>query len=260
MVDYFFHADKTASLLPPSPATDVSTTYTVDPANPILTVGGNNLPPGIGGSIPCGPMDQSEQDKRSDVLTFQTEAFTSDFAMTGSIYATLFVSSDAIDTDFMVKISDVYPTGEAILIQDNALRMRWREGGITPVYMTKDEVYKVEMNLWNTSWVVAPGHSLRVSVSSSNNPRFSVNPHNGLLLKDPAYPGQNITARNTLYHSAKYPSKISLPMVNKLLQLPKVHSVVKEVQTAYPHVTDSMFNKFMNGLTSRMMTSKKSKK
>jgi hypothetical protein len=89
----------------------------------------------------------------------------------------------------MVKISDVYPTGEARLLQDNAVRMRWREGGLEPVNMKKGEVYKVELSLWNTSYVVAPGHNLRFVVSSSNFPRFSVNPNNGLLLADENYPG-----------------------------------------------------------------------
>ena len=60
--------------------------------------------------------------------------------------------------------------------------MRWREGGQEPVLMKKDEVYKVEFDLWNTSYVVAPGHALRFSISSSNYPRFSVNPNNGKLL------------------------------------------------------------------------------
>ena len=162
--------------------------------------------------------------------------------MTGPLFATLYVSSDAVDTDFMVRISDVYPTGEVRLLQDNAIRMRWRENTLTPVYMSKGRVYKVELNLWNTSYVVAPGHALRFSVSSSNWPRFSVNPNNGVILNDPNYPGQNITAQNSLYHSLKYPSKVTLPVVNKRLQLPNVH-VVKEVQTAYPQITDELITK-----------------
>merc|ERR1712000_174159 len=117
--------------------------------------------------------------------------------MGGPLFATLFVTSDAVDTDFMVKVSDLYPTGEAILIQDSAVRMRWREGTLSPVYMTKGEVYEVTLSLWNTSWAVAPGHALRISIQSSNNPRFSVNPQNGLLLNDPAYPGENITSRGS---------------------------------------------------------------
>lgn len=101
-------------------------------------------------------------------------------------------------------------------------------------------------NLWNTSWIIPAGHALRVSVQSSNNPRFSVNPHNGLLLIDPLYPGDNITATNTLHHSSQYPSRVTLPVVNKR-QIPEVH-VLKEVQEAYPEITEEMARKFSNGL------------
>jgi len=250
MVDFYLHADKSASVTRPGFSETTSTSYTVDPSDPVLTVGGNNLPPDIGGSIHCGPMDQSEVDKRSDVLVFDTEPMDSELVITGPLFATLYVSSDAVDTDFMVKVSDLYPTGEAILLQDNAFRMRWREGGETPVYMKKDKVYEVNMNIWNTSWVIAPGHALRFSVQSSNNPRFSVNPQNGLLLKDPAYPGENITAVNTLYHSVRYPSRVTLPIVAKH-QLPKVN-ILKEIQTAYPDLTDSVIGKFGEKLLARM--------
>eukprot|EP00604_Paraphysomonas_vestita_P002549 CAMPEP_0174818130 /NCGR_PEP_ID=MMETSP1107-20130205/756_1 /TAXON_ID=36770 /ORGANISM="Paraphysomonas vestita, Strain GFlagA" /LENGTH=568 /DNA_ID=CAMNT_0016029579 /DNA_START=107 /DNA_END=1813 /DNA_ORIENTATION=- len=247
MTNYYFHSDGTLSTSRPSTSEKVDhTSYKVDPANPVVTVGGNNLPPDIGGSINCGPMDQSEVDKRDDVLLFQTPPLSSDLPLTGGLYATLYVSSDVIDTDFMVKISDLYPTGEAILIQDNAIRMRWREGGLKPVYMKEGVVYEVTINLWNTSWIIPAGHSLRVSVQSSNNPRFSVNPHNGLLLNDPLYPGENIVATNTLYHSFKYPSHITLPVVNKR-QIPEIH-LLKEVQEVYPEITTEMAKKFSDGL------------
>jgi predicted acyl esterase len=255
MVDFYLHADKTATRsVPTNIHDDISTSYTVDPVNPIPTVGGNNLPPDIGGSIHCGPDNQAEVDARDDVLVFETEPMEHSFAITGPLFATLYVSSDAIDTDFMVKVSDSYPTGEAILIQDNAFRMRWRENGLTPVYMEKDNVYKIVMNIWNTSWVIAPGHKLRFSIQSSNYPRFSVNPHNGLLLKDSNYPGENITAINSLYHSFKYPSHISIPHV-EMSQLPEVH-VLKEVQMAYPDLTEDMLQKFEIGLQKRMRSGK----
>ena len=103
MTNYYFHSDGTLSTTRPSTSESIDhTSYKVDPANPILTVGGNNLPPDIGGSIHCGPMDQSEVDKREDVLLFETPVLTSDLPLTGGLYATLYVSSDAIDTDFMV--------------------------------------------------------------------------------------------------------------------------------------------------------------
>jgi putative CocE/NonD family hydrolase len=127
MTQYYLHADHTLSTKLPSDEGTKSTSYKHDPADPVPTLGGNNLPDSIGGTIPCGPLDQSTADARSDVLTFQTEFFTEELPLSGGLFATVYVSSDAIDTDFMVKISDVYPTGEARILQDNAVRMRWRE-------------------------------------------------------------------------------------------------------------------------------------
>ena len=113
------------------------------------------------------------------------------------------------------------------------------------------QVYEVEIMLWNTSYVVAPGHALRFSVSSSNFPRFSVNPNNGLLLADPIYPGDNITAVNTLYHSPKYPSRVKLPIVDKS-QLPMVH-VLKEMQESYPELlNDSNLKKYNTYLQQKL--------
>lgn len=230
---FYFHGDRSASTNKPEKESELpeSTTYTFDPSNPQPTQGGNNL----WSDAPCGPLDQAELDTRADVITFQTPVFTEELPLTGAINGHLFVSSDAIDTDFMVRMSDVYPTGEARLIQDSAVRMRWRNGGLTPQYLVKGAVYPASISLWNTSYVVAPGHSLRFSISSSNYPRFSINANNGLLLADPAYPGQNITAVNSIYHSAAYPSYMELPVVHKH-QLPQTHGIEGMFKAAYPQV------------------------
>lgn len=237
-VDYFMHAGGALTKSFASSSEAENSTYTYDPANPVPTMGGSNLPPDIGGTIECGPLDQAEIDKRSDVLVFNTEVLTDELPITGAIFATLFVGSDAVDTDFMVRLSDVYPTGEARIIQDNGFRMRWRNSGtvcVMPVEMAAGKIYEIELSLANTSYIVAPGHALRVAVTSSNYPRFSVNPNNGLLLADPAYPGDNVTAHNVLYHSTRHRSRITLPIVNRF-ELPEVR-ILKEVQTAYPHLT-----------------------
>jgi putative CocE/NonD family hydrolase len=232
---FYLHPDGSSNNEPVSSDSSeaVSTTYTYDPSNPIMGLGGNNLSP-----LPCGPLDQrASEDGRTDVLMFHTEPQPDNEALylTGPIWAQLYVSTDAIDTDFTVKISDVFPTGEVRLLIDSAFRMRWREGGVEPVYTEIGEIYKIDVNLWNTSYALAPGHKFRFSISSSNYPRFSVNPNNGILLKDTNYPGQNITAQNTLYHSNKYQSKVILPVVNKS-QLPQVHDIKEEILAAYPQL------------------------
>jgi putative CocE/NonD family hydrolase len=138
-------------------------------------------------------------------------------------------------------MSDVYPTGEVRLIQDSAVRMRWREGGLEPVMMEKDTVYKVTASLWNTSYVIAPGHKLRLVVTSSNSPRFSVNPNNGYLLSS-ADPGPFVTANNVLYHSAQYPSHFTLPVVS-MKQVPELQDVKGIWNKAYPHIDADSFLK-----------------
>ena len=258
--EYFLSGDGTASTKGPATDSTDSSTYKFDPTNPVPTMGGNNLPPNLGGSIPCGPLDQSEIDIRDDVLTFTVAAQTDELVMTGPINAELYVSSDMVDTDFMVRVSDVYndEAGTVRLLQDNAVRMRWREAGQTPKYMVAGEVYKIQMSLWNTSYVVAPGHSLRFAVQSSNFPRFSVNNNNGILLADPAYPGPVNVARNTIYHSAQYPSKVILPILPgpKKLSIPEVH-MLKETKKRYPEITDEIMAKVEKWVTKRSQMNKK---
>lgn len=253
-VPYYLSGDGTASTVLPSDSAPPSTTYKFDPADPIPTLGGNNLPASIGGSIPCGPLDQQSIDGRTDMVVFDApKAGPEEIVMTGPVSAELYVSSDAVDTDFMVRVSDVYndEAGTVRLLQDNAVRMRWRKSvpeGVypqTPQYLSQNpaDVYHVGIDLWNTSYVVPQGHNLRFVVQSSNNPRFSVNPNNGLLLNDPAYPGQNVIAQNTIHHSAQYPSNIKLPIVTGgKAAMPNVN-VVHLIKEAYPHITDALVSK-----------------
>jgi predicted acyl esterase len=233
MTKYYLHGDGSVSTAAPSASDGLaeSTSYVSDPLNPIGTNGGNNL----WSDAPCGPLDQAEIDTRADVIVFQTPVFEEELALTGAINGHLYVSSDAIDTDIMVRVSDVYPTGEARLIQDSAARMRWREGGLEPVYMQAGQVYPASISLWNTSYVVAPGHALRFSLSSSNFPRFSVNYNNGVLLADPASPGEPVTATNVIYHSETYPTYIELPVIDKSV-LPQINNIKGEFQKAYPTI------------------------
>lgn len=250
MTPYYLHGDGTAGLEPPETDATPSTSFVYDPTDVIATQGGNNL----FSDAPCGPLDQQEIDRRADVLVFETPKASEPLYLTGALNAHLHLSSDAIDTDFMVRISDVYPSGEARLIQDSAVRMRWRNGGTVPQYMEAGQVYPTYVSLWNTSYVVAPGHSLRFALSSSNYPRFSINRNNGALLADEDnYPGDNITAVNTVHHSNTYPSYIELPVVSKR-DLPVLHDLKAEFEMSYPNMDydfvvthgAEMLDKFMN--------------
>lgn len=190
-----------------------------DPTNPAPTHGGNNL------EIKCGPLDQSEIEKRPDVLVFTTDVLDLPLAITGNITADIWVSSaDVNDTDWTVKLSDVYPDGTSHIIQDGIVRMRWRKSGITPTPILPNVIEKVNVSLWASSHVFNKGHRLRVSVSSSNYPRFTFNPNNGLPM---TANGTLYNATNTLHHNSIYPSHITLPLV-KMEQLPR-HNVLDSV-------------------------------
>lgn len=83
----------------------------------------------------CGPYDQSSLETRTDILLFTSDVLAAPFAITGRLIAELFVSSNCTDTDFTVKLTDVYPDGRSMLIQDGVVRMRRRESLSTITYV-----------------------------------------------------------------------------------------------------------------------------
>lgn len=193
-----------------------SETFVYDPANPVQSLGGNNL------MLACGPEDQRPAEERDDVMVFTGANLTEPVAVTGPLTALLYVSSNATDTDFTVKLTDVYPDGTSRLIQDGIVRMRWRKGtrfSSNPLPpLVEGEVYEAEVSLWNTSYVFNAGHQIRVSISSSNYDRFEPNPNTGRLLAEPQLPP--VPAKNTIHFGGKYDSRFLLPVV-PLSALPK---------------------------------------
>jgi putative CocE/NonD family hydrolase len=122
------------------------------------------------------------------------------------------LSSDVKDTDVTIKLIDVHPDGSAYNLDETIQRVRYREGYEKEVFMEKGTVYKVALTPMSTSNYFKKGHRIRIEVSSSNFPRFARNLNTGGNNYDEK---DAITARNSIHHSAKYPSHIKLPMVNK---------------------------------------------
>jgi hypothetical protein len=179
-------------------------TYTYDPSNPVPTIGGQNL------EIPGGPYDQTSIESRSDVLIFTSEELEEPYEATGPIKAKLYVSSDCPDTDFTVKLTDVYPDGRSMLITDGILRMRNRNGVDHWEFMQNGEICEVEIDLWSTSYIWNAGHRIRIAISSSNYPRFLSNPNTKDSINDNTT--YNI-ANNTIYLDSEHPSCIILPEI-----------------------------------------------
>ncbi len=188
-----------------------STSYTYDPSDATPAIGGNNLLR----PLQCGPLDQRPTEARDDVAVFTSAPLAEAVAATGPLDADLFVSTGAgvNDTDFALKLTCVAPDGTSQLIQDGIQRMRWRVSPSQKVAkpMVPGEVYKIRVSLWNTSFVFPKGHRIRVVVSSANAPRFQANPNTGLPLDQDV--ARVKVARNTVHHSAKYPSAVKLPVV-----------------------------------------------
>lgn len=199
---FYFHAGGTLDTKKPSEGHDRKT-YTYDPKNPVPTIGGREL------YVPLGPMDQRRVEKRPDVLLFSSEELKEPLEVTGRITATLFVSSDCPDTDFTVKLCDVYPDGRSMLVTDGILRARYHKSFEKESFLEPGQVYEMNVDLWSTSLVFNKGHRLRVAVSSSNSPRFEANPNTGKPFRADK---ETRVAKNTLHLSLQYPSRIVLPV------------------------------------------------
>jgi hypothetical protein len=147
---------------------------------------------------------------RHDVLVFTTDLLEKGVNVTGPLEVVLYVSSSAKDTDFTAKLIDVYPDGRAFNVQEGALRMRYREGYSKNVRMKPDEVVEARLDLHATANYFGPGHRIRVEVSSSNFPRWDRNLNTGGNNFDET---EWVIAKNSLYHSAEYPSHLLLPII-----------------------------------------------
>jgi uncharacterized protein len=201
---FYFHQDGTLAR-GKAPEGRGSKTYTYDPKNPVPNIGGQEL------GVPLGPMDQRRAEARPDVLLFTTAVLDEPVEVTGRLTAKLFVSSDCPDTDFTVKLSDVYPDGRSMLVTDGILRARYRKSFEEEAFLEPGGVYELTVDLWSTSLVFNTGHRIRVAVSSSNSPRFEANPNTGRPFRADQ---ETRVAKNTLHLSATHPSRVVLPVAN----------------------------------------------
>ena len=230
---YYFHADGTLSAQPPAP-TEGATTYTYDPRHPVPTIGGSFT--SQRGLVAAGGWDQREKEfkgdadkgylgsaapylplkARDDVVVFQTAPLDRDMEVTGPIEIALYASSTAVDTDFTAKLVDVYPpsrdypSGYDLNITDGIIRARYRNSPEKQEMMKPGESYRFRIEPFPTANVFKKGHRIRIDISSSNFPRFDVNPNSGEPL------GRNrrmVTADNSILHDAAHASHVVLPLL-----------------------------------------------
>ncbi|MBI4473972.1 MAG: CocE/NonD family hydrolase [Acidobacteria bacterium] len=223
-VKYYFKGDGSLDTGMPI-AGSSPTTYRYDPHNPVPTIGG-----AFSGALRRGAFDQRERENgfpgskppylplkaRPDVVVFQTEPLKEDVEVIGPIKVVLYASSTAVDTDFTAKLLDVYtpskdfPNGFDMNLTDGIIRARYRNSPLRQELMKPGEVYQFVIEAFPTANVFKKGHRIRIDISSSNFPRFDVNPNTGEPL------GQHrrmITADNSIHHDAVRPSHVVLPIV-----------------------------------------------
>lgn len=145
-----------------------------------------------------------------DVLIFATEPLRQPLEVTGRIRVHLWVSSSAKDTDFTAKLTDVYPDGRSMLVADGIIRARYRNSFGKAELLKPGKPYQLDIDLWSTSIVFDKGHRIRLAISSSNSPRFDVNPNTGEL---PFQAKTKQKASNTIYCDANHASALYLPTV-----------------------------------------------
>jgi uncharacterized protein len=212
---YFLHSGSGANtrtgdgtLSTAQPENERADKFTYDPANPAPTRGGGLCCDND--HLPSGAFDQGTVEERQDVLVYTSPAFTSDFEVTGPIAIELYVSSSAVDTDFTAKLVDVWSTGFAQNLTDGILRSRYRNSHAVPELLKPGEIYKIRIDMWNTSNVFLAGHKLRVDISSSNFPRFDRNLNTG---ENAGRSSNMLKAENMVYHDAQHASALILPVV-----------------------------------------------
>ena len=210
-------------LTPESPtAQTASTSFEFDPKNPVPTIGGCIVGSMAGAWNQWGgnhiwnwqtPLPLSV---RNDIVVFMTPPLSEDTTIVGPIRVKLWASSSAVDTDFTAKLLDVYPSssdfpaGFDLIMGDGIVRARYRPSNMQDELLTPGKIYEFDVKLDPCSNVFKKGHRIRVDISSSNFPRFDVNPNSG---ESPNDYRRMITAVNTIHHDSAHPSHIVLPLI-----------------------------------------------
>ncbi len=213
-VNYYLHFE--GSLTTDAPGKEPVDTYTYDPADPAPTRGGNHsigpYNPGLYELVQPGPMDQRSVEQRDDILVYTSDPLDRDIEVTGSVLTKLFAATSACDTDFVARLTDVYPDGRSICITEGVIRARWRESvWDAPKLIEPNAVYEYAIDLQVTSNVFRKGHRIRLAITSSNFPLWDRNLNTG---GNPATETEMVIAKQKICHDADHPSHIILPIID----------------------------------------------
>ncbi len=197
--------DGSLSLAAPS-TNEAADNYVYAPADPVPTRGGTTL------GLPPGVFDQTEIERRKDVLVYTGEPLAEPLEITGPVSMKLFAASSAPDTDFMAKLIDVRPDGYAHNLVEGVVRARFRDSLSDPSPITPGKTYEYGIDMWATSHVFKRGHRVRLEITSSNFPRYDRNPNTG---NDFAVNTELRTAHQTIFHAPGSASHLVLPVIRR---------------------------------------------
>ena len=187
--------------------------FSYDPNNPVPSVGAHDC---CGIPLSSGPVDQRPVEARNDVLVYTSDVLKESVAIAGPVRMKLHAATDGPDTDWFIKLVDVYPNGFAINIAEGILRARFRKGYDRMELLQPNEAYEFEIDMRGAANVFLPGHRIRVDITSSNFPQFDRNLNSG---EDLATGTRLRIARQTVFHSPDRASHILLPVVGLPTQL-----------------------------------------
>jgi hypothetical protein len=182
--------------------------FVYDPLNPCPTTGGPLFP--APNDVPPGPFDQSDVERRPDVLCYTSAPLPEDLEVVGPVTLRLWAASSARDTDFTAKLVDVEPDGTAWNLCDGIIRARYHRGFDRVSLLDPGTPVELTIDLAGTANVFRAGHRIRLEVSSSNFPRFDRNTNTGNVI---ATDRECVVATNTVFHDASRPSHLLLPVV-----------------------------------------------
>jgi predicted acyl esterase len=200
---YYLRRDKSLSLLPPDTG-EGAVGFLADPLHPAEIPNKRGFP---------GAADAQAYEKHPEVRTFTTEVLKSPVEWTGLVKAELFVTSSAKDSDFIVRVTDVYPDGRSILLVDYIRRGRYRDGFEQEVFFTPGKVERVAFEVGWLSQIFAAGHRIRVTVASTGAPFYEPNPNTGEPL-GLDFPSNAVTAQNEVMTNAKQASRVIAPVTS----------------------------------------------
>ena len=198
--------------------------YVSDPAKPVPFRARPSQPVGYGGRFTWPEWlvdDQREPSGRPDVLVFTSEVLKDPLKISGQPVVNLMASTSGTDSDWVVKVIDVYPDefpgqiemgGYQLMVSADIFRGRYRESYEMPHAITPDKPLLYHWTLPTANHVFLPGHRIMVQIQSSWFPLYDRNPQTFVPNIFWAKPGDYKKAVQRVYHSADQPSFIELPV------------------------------------------------